>query len=135
VSKNPAAYVSAVNDRLQADIERTRKHRAELEAEHGDLEAYVDRFSEEMFGSPEAAQVLFDDVLRRSVELDPEADHEDLSDFGGCSHRLDDPSTDRPERLAVDTTTVSIAFPPRPSTILSRNRRQEVEGSSFQGSC
>jgi hypothetical protein len=48
-----------------------RTHRAELEAERGDLEAYVDRFAEEMLGTPEAALVLIEYVLRANGEHDP----------------------------------------------------------------
>lgn len=59
---------------LDANIAWLRKRRAELEAEHGDLEAYVDRFAEEMFGSSEAASVLIEYVLRAAGELDPEDD-------------------------------------------------------------
>ena len=66
-----AARPLPANDRLRAGIERMRTHRAELEAERGDLEAYVDRFAEEMLGTPEAALVLIEYVLRANGEHDP----------------------------------------------------------------
>lgn len=79
-SRDPSPELTPAQLSLQENIERTRREQARLEAEHGDLEAFVDQFAEEMFGTPEATEVLVDYVLRSSGVLDPEEDDEDADD-------------------------------------------------------
>ncbi len=77
IAKHPITKAEAS---LEANIAWLREQQARLREEQGDLDAYADRFAEEMFGTPAAAAVLIEYVLRATGDLEPNDDSDSASD-------------------------------------------------------